>query len=411
MVGMLSPITAQIGQPERVDIGQSILGGMQVNQNLQRGKLQNQAIQQDVSQGDFAMKLRNLQIMNALAKKAKALPPEQRPSFRESQMSVMQSIGVDPNQIAQAPLDDASLDQYISQSDAILASAMPQQMQRVQSSQILDDGTVVAVMSDGSVQVKDSTGRVLSGQDASAAIRAAQKYSTDLQGGRAGARTQETLNARLNTEPNLKAQIKTEEQRVMAETEPQIKAAEKTATQSAEQRNIYKNQAVAAAENIPTLKRAIQLQEEIMSGGGANALRKVANYLGVSSADEGELNSLFGQNILGQLKSTFGGNPTEGERLALEQAQASFTQTGKINIRLLNNALKLADLRIRRGKQAAATDKDEDTVKYIEDALSVDFSDDTQQPAQQTQKQGGQIMIDANGNRAMVYPDGTYEEL
>jgi hypothetical protein len=28
-----------------------------------------------------------------------------------------------------------------------------------------------------------------------------------------------------------------------------------------------------------------------------------------------------------------------------------------------------------------------------------------------TQKQGGQIMVDANGNRAMVYPDGTFEEL
>ena len=27
------------------------------------------------------------------------------------------------------------------------------------------------------------------------------------------------------------------------------------------------------------------------------------------------------------------------------------------------------------------------------------------------QKQGGQIMVDANGNRAMVFPDGSFEEL
>ncbi len=408
---MATPLTAQIGRPERVDLGAALIGGMQNYQKTQGMQLQNQAMQQDVQQGDFAVNLRNLQIMNALAKKAKTIPLEQRPMFRDQQMQLMQSIGIDPAQMAQAPLDDASLDQWIGQSDAVLASVMPRQQGRVQSSQILDDGTVVAVMSDGSVQVKDSAGNVLSGQDASMAIRAAQEYGTNLQGGRAGARAQETYNARLAIEPELKSQIKSAEQQVMAETEPQIKAAERTATQGAEQRSIYKNQAVAAAENIPTLKRAIQLQEEIMSGGGANTLRKVANYLGVSSADEGELNSLFGQNILGQLKSTFGGNPTEGERLALEQAQASFTQTGKINIRLLNNALKLADLRIRRGKQAAATDKDEDTVKYIEDAMSVDFSDEEVPTTPRSQKQGGQIMIDANGNRAMVYPDGTFEEL
>jgi hypothetical protein len=33
------------------------------------------------------------------------------------------------------------------------------------------------------------------------------------------------------------------------------------------------------------------------------------------------------------------------------------------------------------------------------------------QPPAQGGKQGGQIMIDANGNRAMVYPDGSFEEL
>ena len=31
--------------------------------------------------------------------------------------------------------------------------------------------------------------------------------------------------------------------------------------------------------------------------------------------------------------------------------------------------------------------------------------------SQGAKKEGGQIMIDANGNRAMVYPDGSYEEM
>lgn len=122
---MATPLTAQIGRPERVDLGAALIGGMQNYQSMQGQKLQNQAMQQDVSQGDFAMNLRNLQIMNSLAKKAKTIPLEQRPMFRDQQMQLMQSIGIDPSQMAQAPLDDASLDQWIGQSDAVLASVMP----------------------------------------------------------------------------------------------------------------------------------------------------------------------------------------------------------------------------------------------------------------------------------------------
>lgn len=145
---------------------------------------------------------------------------------------------------------------------------------------------------------------------------------------------------------------------------------------STERRELFKTQGLAAAENIPTLRRAIELQDEILSGGGANALRKMANYLGVASQDEGELNSLFGQNILGQLKATFGGSPTEGEREALAQAQASFNQTGKINSKLLRNALKLASEKVARGKRAAQADKDDATIDEIDAALSISLGDD-----------------------------------
>lgn len=152
-----------------------------------------------------------------------------------------------------------------------------------------------------------------------------------------------------------------------------------TGKASAERRDLFKTQGLAAAENIPTLSRAIDLQDAIVSGGGQNALRKMANYLGVSSEDEGELNALFGQNILGQLKSTFGGNPTEGEREALAQAQASFNNTGKINSKLLRNALKLAREKVSRGRRAAQADKDDATVSEIDSALTIDLGDENPQ--------------------------------
>lgn len=164
------------------------------------------------------------------------------------------------------------------------------------------------------------------------------------------------------------------------ELEPELEGEKTTAGETAKgsvaRRDLWKTQAVAAAENIPTLKRAIELQDAINTGGGVNALRRMANYLGVASQDEGELNSLFGQNILGQLKSTFGGNPTEGEREALAQAQASFNQTGKINSKLLRNALKLAESKIERGRRAAKADKDDATIEEIDAAMMVDLGDD-----------------------------------
>ncbi len=138
--------------------------------------------------------------------------------------------------------------------------------------------------------------------------------------------------------------------------------AEVTGKTQAERRDLFKTQGLAAAENLPTLNRALELQKGISTGGLAKNMKGLQNYLGVASADEGELNSLFSQNILGQLKATFGGNPTEGEREALKQAQSSFEQTGKINERLLQNAIKLANERVQRGRRAAEADKDSGTI-------------------------------------------------
>lgn len=52
---------------------------------------------------------------------------------------------------------------------------------RVQSSDILDDGTVVTVMSDGTPRVVSPTGEVLSGQAAADAVRAARDYGVENQ--------------------------------------------------------------------------------------------------------------------------------------------------------------------------------------------------------------------------------------
>jgi hypothetical protein len=56
---------------------------------------------------------------------------------------------------------------------------------QVKSSKILDDGTTIQSMKDGTTQVISSTGEVLTGDARSVAIKEAQKFAVELQGQRA----------------------------------------------------------------------------------------------------------------------------------------------------------------------------------------------------------------------------------
>lgn len=59
---------------------------------------------------------------------------------------------------------------------------------KVQSSQILDDGTVVYAGSGGERQVRDSSGNIVEGEEAAEAIRQAQEFGAEVQGMRSGER-------------------------------------------------------------------------------------------------------------------------------------------------------------------------------------------------------------------------------
>lgn len=65
--------------------------------------------------------------------------------------------------------------------------------QLVQSSTILDDGTVVTVLKDGTRLVRNALGEKVEGQIAADAIRKAQDYGSDIQGERAGSRRAATV--------------------------------------------------------------------------------------------------------------------------------------------------------------------------------------------------------------------------
>lgn len=348
----------------------SILGaaqqGLAFGQGLKDQKLKTQETEQE-------MALRGARMAHDLAVQLRSAPREQRIDIAKKALPSLEQFGIDASDIDEdGELDDAQLDELIASLKPFstnpsqrLASASP-----TGNESIIDkNGTAYS-----QIRVFDPATQKVSlietalGPTSSLTNRMGQTAQDQYTDALRLKQQQEAYAAQKALEvaggkSAIELQQEIKKTPIIAQQE-----AEKKAT---EQRAEYKKQAVAAAENIPTLERAIELNNKVVTGGSQAALQAAANYLGVASSDPGELRSLLNQNILGQLKSTFGGNPTEGERAALGQAQASFNQSGEVNQALLDNALKLARMRVNRGKQAANKDNDKETIKYIEDALSV----------------------------------------
>ena len=124
-----------------------------------------------------------------------------------------------------------------------------------------------------------------------------------------------------------------------------------------------------AVDSVSDVSRAIELLESVGTGKPQSLLLSAKQRLGIDAADEGELKTLLGRSVLGNLRASFGGNPTEGERAALAEVEASFGQQGEVNKRLLNRTLDKLERRIRRGLAAAKKDNDEFSVERLEGVI------------------------------------------
>lgn len=335
------------------------IGGLQAGQQFAANK-------QEMQKQDNAMNVQALKFAHDTAVQLKAAPVEQRAQIVSTALPQLQKMGIDVQGMnLDQHLDDNSLDSFISATKPY--TVVPGQ--RIAGPRVVGNETIIDKNGTAYAQSRvfdQGSGKMNIVETAlgpSSSITNRMGQTAD---------DQYTTALRLKQQQDAYAAQKELEvaggkAQIGVNTAAPLEAEKK----AAEQRSTYKTQAVAAAENIPTLERAIDLNSKVVTGGSQSALQAAANYLGIASSDPGELRSLLNQNILGQLKSTFGGNPTEGERAALGQAQASFDQSGYVNKSLLDNALKLARMRVNRGKQAAYKDKDAETIKYIDDALSV----------------------------------------
>jgi len=123
-----------------------------------------------------------------------------------------------------------------------------------------------------------------------------------------------------------------------------------------EQKELFEaeDQVNAGKTVIINLQKARDINSKAYSGFGAGARRTMARNIPGVSGSEGvtattELETLVLTNGLDQLKATFGGNPTEGERAILLQIQGSLSMGVEERDKLWESAMKMAARRVRTG--------------------------------------------------------------
>jgi hypothetical protein len=214
-----------------------------------------------------------------------------------------------------------------------------------------DNGTVLQVLPDGSTEVLGPDGQPVTGEARVQALRTAREEQVDFAQARSAATTRG----------------KGDENRLQ----------------------LTIDEGLDAAQGVPILKRAIQLLDEVPTGGFNNVAMKAKQMFGVEGADEGELSGLLGKAVLQQLKSTFGAAFTEREGDRLSTIEAGFGKSPAANRRLLNQTLTMVERAANRAIDAAYESGDDRTARDIEQMLDFVLTDAGGQ-------QGGDVIAEAD---------------
>ena len=125
-----------------------------------------------------------------------------------------------------------------------------------------------------------------------------------------------------------------------------------------EQKELFEaeDQVNAGKTILLNLAKAKELNNKAYSGFGAGARRSIARNIPGVSESEGvtattDLETLILTNGLDQLKATFGGNPTEGERAILLQIQGSLSMSPQEREKVWDRAMTMAARRVRIGQE------------------------------------------------------------
>lgn len=372
---------------------------------LQGQKLQNQAASTTLDQNK---QRRGIEFAaNVGAQLKKEADPAKKSQIYSTALQIAKMNGHDvstfPQQYddrAQSMLDVYYMQVYAPQELAAQMRSAGFNGNKTQSSKIYPDGTVIQSTGTG-VRVLTAAGEELQGKAAMDAVTRAMnaeaeqeknKYSAraggtvegqrgadkaGLEGEIAGAKTAATLDARMEKEPQLQAEI----------TRAKEEAAALVAKRVAE---LGQSKKIEDATAIYEELKAADLG--LIYGRGESLyptlLRSQAGIDMMAQRDR--LIGMLELAAAGEMKGQ--GQITESERKILKDSVTTLSKP---------------DISPRMAK--AALDDAMETL--LSNAGKAKSDSQSSAPTPAPQKQGGQLMIDANGNKAMVYPDGTFEEI
>ncbi len=159
------------------------------------------------------------------------------------------------------------------------------------------------------------------------------------------------------------------------EKTPELEDVKLSSRERAKRTQLVINEGRAAAKGLPILNRTIALLDVVKTGGaGRKAILAGKNFLGLSGADETELSTNLGRNVLSQLKSIFGSAFTEKEGDRLEKIEANFGKSTEGNRRLLEQTRKLVLDASQKAIKRAIKAKDFETAQEIQGFIDFDLS-------------------------------------
>lgn len=313
------------------------------------------------------------------AKQLKSLPQEQRRTFLNTvPRDVLSDLGFDDQSFSKLPTDDASLDTVIAQMQPLIT----QQRGAVgaRRSESLAGGRItVQELDDGTVRYLEYGKEIPAAQVQDRVNAANQEYQYE-QSNLYGARTSGSLGAKLESEPEL------ERRKTSAKSE---------AKGEEERAQLVIDNGVSASYQLPTLKRSLDLLDEVGTGGYESVALRIKQLFGVEGADEGELSANLGKAVLSQLRDTFGAAFTENEGKRLERIEANFGRSAETNKRLLKNVLELAERKVETAIKRAEARGDTETVDELRSNMSYKLGQqDTPAPAEQTNEFEGFEIIE-----------------
>ena len=406
------PLLARAGNPVA-----AIQGGLQLGQQIQQAPLQNQLLEQRVAAGQAqAAQVEQNRVLGSIAQGAQELLPLlESGDFRganeqlKARRARIVAEGGDPadTDVAIAALESGDASQIqslktqaqvaidIATSRGILKPTGASARGGLASAktEIFDNGTIITQLPDKTSQVTNPAGDIVTGKERVAVLKTAREEEIAFSGKKAASIEGGKLDPKVS-DLAAEKQAKLEFQRSKSKFNDTISSTVSAIGSAKATNEVMTDTANEIKSFISGLNAVYGASLSSIPGSEAKRLKGLITTM--------KANSAFGTLI--DLKASGGtlGAISASELELLAAKLGNLDQSGDIAEmeRVLDQILEQNSSSIVRMETAFASEKDRFSRGFGAEA-----------PAQQEPRQGGVLQVDANGNRAMVFPDGTFEEV